>query len=691
MADISQITVDGVTYDIKDLIARAVADSKTTVTVGSALSSGTQIATITVDGTPYIIYAPAPSQSIDLGELYDQLGGWQSNIQEIIYTIYGYDRTAFSSLSVEEALSILADIGAYYPDIQVSLGSGTPIATISDGYTTTTLYAPTPPSPYTSNPVMDGTASPGSSANYARGDHKHPTDTSRQATLVSGTNIKTVNGMSLLGSGGITIPTGIALDELYDSLDSNVQTILAVDYGWADKTTFISQDEPTVFGALANIGATYPTGTGSGTVTSVGITNGGGLTITGSPITTSGNITVGHSNSVTAKTTQAVYPIKFDSNGHITGSGTAVTIPTNTSDLTNDSGFITGISSSDVTTALGYTPYNSTNPNGYTSNAGTVTSVRVQATSPVRSSTSTAQTGTLNTTISLANNYGDTKNPYASKTKNYVLAAPATANGTPSFRALVAADIPSLGYLPLSGGTMTGQILTSFKSSVAMGSYGASATTIPNLANELRFSSGCTGSVNIGTAYTKGSVTIPTGWYNFFFSPHRSGGVNGSASGDNCNYGTILLSGMTVSGLYRIRVQGSSDYVAELEKVYTSSTPYITSQGTSGNWRYRVWSNNFQEVWFRGTVTYTSASSSYQGWYRSIQNITIPISSMTGMTAFADDAATFASGAHNGHIHTCAGVRTNGTQFEAQTLGMNAIAANTVTTGWSVYIAGYKR
>lgn len=50
-------------------------------------------------------------------------------------------------------------------------------------------------------------------------------------------------------------------------------------------------------------------------------------------------------------------------------------IPTNTSDLTNDSGYITGINSSDVTTALGYTPYNSTNPNGYTSNVGTVTSV----------------------------------------------------------------------------------------------------------------------------------------------------------------------------------------------------------------------------------------------------------------------------------------------------------------------------
>lgn len=51
------------------------------------------------------------------------------------------------------------------------------------------------------------------------------------------------------------------------------------------------------------------------------------------------------------------------------------TVPTNISAFTNDSGYITGIDSTDVTTALGYTPYNSSNPDGYTSNIGTVTSV----------------------------------------------------------------------------------------------------------------------------------------------------------------------------------------------------------------------------------------------------------------------------------------------------------------------------
>jgi hypothetical protein len=33
------------------------------------------------------------------------------------------------------------------------------------------------------------------------------------------------------------------------------------------------------------------------------------------------------------------------------------------------------LNSTDITTALGYTPYNSTNPNGYTTNVGTVVSV----------------------------------------------------------------------------------------------------------------------------------------------------------------------------------------------------------------------------------------------------------------------------------------------------------------------------
>ena len=70
--------------------------------------------------------------------------------------------------------------------------------------------------------------------------------------------------------------------------------------------------------------------------------------------------------------------------GTITVNGTetdiyAPTPPTKVSDLTNDSGFISGITSSDVTTALGFTPYNSTNPNGYVNASGAASAAPVQS------------------------------------------------------------------------------------------------------------------------------------------------------------------------------------------------------------------------------------------------------------------------------------------------------------------------
>lgn len=54
-------------------------------------------------------------------------------------------------------------------------------------------------------PIVDGTATVGVSLTAARSDHIHPTDTTRQAVLTSGTTIKTVNSISLLGSGDIAI------------------------------------------------------------------------------------------------------------------------------------------------------------------------------------------------------------------------------------------------------------------------------------------------------------------------------------------------------------------------------------------------------------------------------------------------------------------------------------------------------
>lgn len=89
----------------------------------------------------------------------------------------------------------------------------------------------------------------------------------------------------------------------------------------------------------------------TGTVTKV--TAGTGLSIgttAGGNITTSG--TINHTNSVTAQTTQAVYPVKIDAQGHISAYGSAVTIPTvptNISAFTNDVGYITDYTETDPT------------------------------------------------------------------------------------------------------------------------------------------------------------------------------------------------------------------------------------------------------------------------------------------------------------------------------------------------------
>ena len=133
---------------------------------------------------------------------------------------------------------------------------------------------------------------------------------------------------------------------------------------------------------------------------------------------------------------------------------------------------------------------------------------------------------------------------------------------------------------------LKGQAKTSFKSSIAMGSYQAVATTVDGLANEVRFSSGCAGSANITTAYTKDNITVSARWYNFFYIPHRSGGVNGSASGDNCNYGHLMLLGMTGStaDIYDIWLNGNNGAISKLSKYYTSADRYTRSNAGTLDW-----------------------------------------------------------------------------------------------------------
>lgn len=103
---------------------------------------------------------------------------------------------------------------------------GVAAATAGTDYATPSQI-PSVPSAYTSNPTMDGTASPGSSGAWARGDHVHPSDTSRIAATEKGA----ANGIASLDSTGKVpssqlpaIPTtaaGVSYDNTASGLDAD--------------------------------------------------------------------------------------------------------------------------------------------------------------------------------------------------------------------------------------------------------------------------------------------------------------------------------------------------------------------------------------------------------------------------------------------------------------------------------------
>ena len=110
----------------------------------------------------------------------------------------------------------------------------------------------------------------------------------------------------------------------------------------------------------------------------------------------------------------------FDGSANVTAAGTLATVNSNVGSFTNAS---VTVNAKGLVTAA---------------SSGTAPVTSVTGTSPVASS------GGATPAISLASGYGDTQNPYASKTANFVLAAPNGTAGVPTFRAVVAADIPTL-------------------------------------------------------------------------------------------------------------------------------------------------------------------------------------------------------------------------------------------------------
>jgi len=228
--------------------------------------------------------------------------------------------------------------------------------------------------------------------------------------------IKVISTMSTNGA--------VAVKDEGTSITSGVKTL---NFVGAAVTATNSGDDVTI-----NVSA------GTGTVTSVAATAGTGISITGSPITTSGTLTI--TNSAPDQTVVLTAS---------TGISTSGTYPnfTITNSAPDQTVSLTGAGTTSITGT--YPNFTVTSNDQFT---GTVTSVT--GTSPVASS------GGATPAISLSAGYGDTLNPYASKTANFVLASPNGSAGVPTFRAVVASDIPTLNQNTTGTAASTPKLLT---------------------------------------------------------------------------------------------------------------------------------------------------------------------------------------------------------------------------------------
>jgi hypothetical protein len=117
--------------------------------------------TVCVDGV-YTIGDSAIASTTTAGCVHD--AGTSRNGVSILNSVGAFTASCSSSCATASVNFTLADRGAQVPYSQVSAQPAIPTAA-------------------SSTPAMNGTGAAGSSANYARADHVHPTDTSRQATI----------------------------------------------------------------------------------------------------------------------------------------------------------------------------------------------------------------------------------------------------------------------------------------------------------------------------------------------------------------------------------------------------------------------------------------------------------------------------------------------------------------------------
>jgi len=235
------------------------------------------------------------------------------------------------------------------------------------------------------------------------------------------------------------------------------------------------------------------------------------------------------------------------------------TQPTNVSTFTNDSGYLTGITGAQVTTALGYTPYNSTNPSGYISG---ITS------------------GMVTTALGYT--------PYNSANPSGYITSSALSS-----------------YLPLSGGTLTGKLTVTALAGLDLyrltfDADGTDSWYRAGSGNRHRFTT--TGGNDFiianepNIAFLGGHQLVTAGNYTTYAPTKTGGGASGtwniSVSGNaatvtNGLYSLVYSSSVPAAGWYRVATTGSDGrgtYDVEVFCTGGSNNPSLAKVLAQGDW-----------------------------------------------------------------------------------------------------------
>lgn len=258
----------------------------------------------------------------------------------------------------------------------------------------------------------------------------------------------------------------------------------------------------------------------------------------------------------------------------------------------------------------------------------------------------TSYTGGSAVTIALATGYGDTQNPYASKTANYVLAAPNGSSGAPTFRAIVAADIPTLNQ----NTTGSAATLTTARNINGVSFNGSADITVTAAAGTL------TGTELNSSVVTSSltSVGTLTGLTVTSTSSSNSNvvsitGVTSPANGSTATW-NFQTEGTSI-GSYGSRIRfpdGSYQYTA-----YTGNATTATTLQTA---------RNINGVSFNGSadITVTAAAGTLTGTTLNSTVVTSSLTSVGTLTSLSSGAITTTGTLA---LNASGGITTNQTTF----------------------------